>query len=207
MFSISCFQYPRPFKTISSNSEFNRIPEPKTNGGFEITPLPAHYIYNVSTWRDWRIDYFSHNPDQIDWHKATNKLLPEPQDTLEIMQRELKYFSYESTTSIVRSFHGLVLSKGSDMEAYIAAIGSEICRVNYYIEETELSSREQQRARSLRKIFSIMREGHKQYISLDFEKGRFEFFNERGEHQGEFYFDGNCSSEPRTDPQHQLHLK
>lgn len=205
LFSISCFQRPNPFITIDNNSDFDRLPEPKTNGGFEISSLPRQYIHNIASWQRWRIDFFSHHQDQIDWSRAENDLLPEPQFTMEIMEQELKNNNIKVIPT--QALHQLILSKGDDKVACISRIGSEICRVNYYIEEKDLSSREQQRRGSLRKIFSIIHNGHKQYISLDFEKGRFEFFNERGEHQGEFFFDGSRSSEARTDPQHQLHLR
>ena len=201
-----CFKYPKPFKQISPAAEN----PPRTNGGLETTPLPPQpYIYNTDTWSQWhknwresQIDFFSHHQDQINWsHADENSLLPEPQFTMEIIQQELKNNNIKVTT--IQALHQLILSKGDDKIACITRIGSEICRVNYYIEEKDLSSREHQRTGSLRKIFSIMRDGHKQYISLDFEKGRFEFCNEQGTHLGEYYFDGSPSSGPKSD--HCLH--
>lgn len=204
-FFVECSQRPKPFKPFNDETEYNRLPEPKIDGGFEISPLPKSYIYDVSTWHEWRIDYFSKNPDQIDWSYATSDLLPEPQFTQEIIQQELKNNNIKDTTT--QALHQLILSNDSGAKvACIDRIGTEICHVNYYIEEKTLANRERLFSNSKRKIFSIIHNKHKQYISLDFEKGRFEFFNERGEHQGEFYFDGSRSSKSRTDPQHQLHL-
>ena len=205
-----CFKYPKPFRPISPAAEN----PPRTDGGLETTPLPPRpYIYNTDTWNKWRndwresqIDFFSCHPDKIDWSHATNDLLPEPQFMLEIMKQELKNNHIKVTT--IQALHQLILSKGADKIACITRIGSEICRVNYYIEEKDLSSREHQRTGSLRKIFSIIRNGHKQYISLDFEKGVFEFFNEHGIHQGEYYFNGSfIEGSIRKDEAHQLHFE
>lgn len=207
LFSISCFQRPNPFITIDNNSDFDRLPDPKTNGGFEISSLPRQYIHNIASWQRWRIDFFSHHQDQIDWSQAENDLLPEPQITKEIIQQELKNNNIKVTPT--QELHKLILLNGPGAkEACIDRIGTEICLANYYIEEKKLSSREQQRRRSLRKIFSIIRDGHKQYISLDFEKGVFEFFNEYGIHQGEYYFNGSfIEGSIRKDVDHQLHFE
>ena len=94
--------------------------------------------------------------------------------------------------AIVLLFHRVVMAsfKHTEMTAYCREIGKKVCEVNYYQHEKDLSNKEQQHCKSLRCIYSITKNGQKQYISLDFHKGMFEFHDESGRHLGEFLFDG-----------------
>lgn len=97
------------------------------------------------------------------------------------------------SNAIALLFHKVVmhsLKTHPDMTAYCKKIGKRVCEVNYYQYEKDLSSKEQQRCASLRCIYGIIKNGEKQYISLDFHKGMFEFHDFSGRHLGEFYFDG-----------------
>jgi len=86
-----------------------------------------------------------------------------------------------------------------EKEAYCVYVGDRICLENYYVKEPILSSSEQQANGSLRHIYSIRKNGLKQYISFDFEKGMFEFHDNRGVHLGEYLFDGTLNSAPQAD--------
>jgi|GEM_PF-970956 hypothetical protein len=94
--------------------------------------------------------------------------------------------------AIVLFFHRVVLpSKNKkEMTAYCREIGGKVCQANHYQHESELTNCEQQTSHSLREIYSIVKNGVKQYISFDFHKGMFEFHDEKGNHLGEFMFDG-----------------
>lgn len=94
--------------------------------------------------------------------------------------------------AIVLFFHRIVMpSKGrNEMTAYCKKIGKKVCEQNYYQYEGELSTNEQKACGSLREIYSIVKNGEKQYISLDFHKGMFEFHDKKGIHLGEYLFDG-----------------
>lgn len=94
--------------------------------------------------------------------------------------------------AIALLFHRVVMAsfKHTEMTAYCREIGKKVCEVNYYQHEKDLSNKEQQHCKSLRCIYSITKNGQKQYISLDFHKGMFEFHDESGRHLGEFLFDG-----------------
>ncbi|MGP1459981.1 MAG: hypothetical protein ACTTKF_00170 [Bacteroides sp.] len=94
--------------------------------------------------------------------------------------------------AIVLFFHRIVMASKSkaEMTAYCKEIGRKVCEANYYHDEPELTSCEQQTSGSQREIYSIVKNGVKQYISFDFHKGMFEFHDEKGNHLGEFMFDG-----------------
>lgn len=94
--------------------------------------------------------------------------------------------------AITLFFHCVVLPSKSkaEMIAYCKQIGKKVCTANYYKYEPKLSSCEEKACGSLRKIYSIVKAGKKQYISLDFHKGMFEFHDDQGIHLGEYLFDG-----------------
>ena len=94
--------------------------------------------------------------------------------------------------AITLFFHRVVLPSKSkaEMIAYCKQIGEKVCQANYYQFEYELSNEEKQACGSQRKIYSICKDGKKQYISLDFHKGMFEFHDDQGIHLGEYLFDG-----------------
>ncbi|WP_314918355.1 hypothetical protein [Capnocytophaga gingivalis] len=100
---------------------------------------------------------------------------------------------HKKQNGIALFFHQVVMpSKGhNEMTAYCKKIGKKVCEQNYYQYENELSTNEQQVCGSLREIYSIInKKGEKQYISLDFHKGMFEFHDKKGKHLGEYLFDG-----------------
>lgn len=101
-----------------------------------------------------------------------------------------KYHKKQNCIALV--FHNIVMPSfdHKDRTAYCKEIGGRICQANYYRYEANLSSKEQENCRSLRYIYSIVKNGEKQYISLDFHKGMFEFHDEKGIHLGEYLFDG-----------------
>ena len=99
---------------------------------------------------------------------------------------------HKKQNGIALFFHQVVMpSKGrNEMTAYCKEIGKKVCEQNYYQYENELSTNEQQVCGSLREIYGIVKNGEKQYISLDFHKGMFEFHDKKGIHLGEYFFDG-----------------
>lgn len=84
------------------------------------------------------------------------------------------------------------------MTSFCKGIGDRICKANYYQYEAALTQAEQKACGSQRRIYSILKDNRKQYISLDFHKGMFEFHNHRGEHLGEFHFDGTQNKGSET---------
>ena len=94
---------------------------------------------------------------------------------------------------------------GGEKEGYIREIGTRLCQANYYTYDREVSDKNKERSGYgvLRVIFSIIgRQGKKQYISLDFEKGMFEYYDYLGRHMGEYRFDG--SNNKRAERSHDI---
>ncbi|CAD6882449.1 hypothetical protein [Methylomonas albis] len=78
--------------------------------------------------------------------------------------------------------------------ALIQSIADRIAKLNGYKFNPNLSTSNQIKSKSYRKIYeSICENGKKIYLSVDFEKGAFELCNHEGEHQGEIKFDGEKS--------------
>ena len=111
---------------------------------------------------------------------------------------------HKKQNGIALFFHQVVMpSKGrNEMTAYCKEIGKKVCEQNYYQYENELSTNEQRACQSLREIYSIVKKGENQYISLDFHKGMFEFHDKKGIHLGEYFFDGTLNKDP--DAKHNL---
>lgn len=193
--SLQCFP-----KEIE-NAVFHQLDEPRTIAGFKQPQVLPEYIYNKKRWQIWRNNWFVNHQDKIDWSEATNDLFPLPKIIESILKRELTKHKLTHDTDFVTQFHDKVMKhKGRDLVAYAEEIGAEICKSNYYVYESDLSKNEQKVSRSLRKIFSIKnKEKKKQYISIDFAHGMFEFFDEHGQHKGEFRFDGSFNSESEDD--------
>lgn len=197
--------------TLRDEVTFAGIDEPRAHTGYSNhKPFPV-FVGNRTAWELWHREWYTAHPTDIDWSEAINDWLPRQDMVLEILKRELllKFIEAGSEVevakrklasiaeeNIVHEFHRQVMAhKGDALEAYASKIGGEICRCNYYTLEKELSSLEHQKADSLREIYSIVnRNDKRQFISIDFGHGMFEFHNEKGEHLGEFRFDGSYNS-------------
>lgn len=130
----------------------------------------------------------------VDFHdqlrnKATSKL--------ELNKEEIfpmKQYSKELGELYYNQISRTGLPDKSEMTRY----GKEIALRNGYIYTKELSSKNQTYFRSLRTIFK--RSDGKYYLSIDYEKGAFEVFNEIPIHIGEFKFTGefNQVAQPKN---------
>lgn len=118
--------------------------------------------------------------------------------------RRCKEIAEQLDKNVGVTFHAKVMSdKYGSREALAESIGTEICEMNFYVFEKTLTKNERKTSKSHRKIFSIInKNGVKQYISIDFAHGMFEFHNHKGEHLGEFRFNGMLNSP--SDPTHNL---
>lgn len=199
-----------------SKADFDCETEPKCYNGFdngcENLQLPCVYVKCIASWYAWRRKWFQDNPHLIDWSQAEESFLPCPKAINSILKRELMQHGINpeniARKELVFQFEKKVLShkaRNGMREAYIRQIGEEICLANFYKFEPEISTFNQQQKKSLRAIYSIRnKEGKKQYISLDFEKGMFEYHNEHGDHLGEYHFEG--TSNKKAEPDHRLLL-
>lgn len=105
-------------------------------------------------------------------------------------------------------FHSYVMNshpRGGDRQGYTNKIGAIICKANYYVELTDLAKLEKEaspagRMNTQRTIYGIKSVDNKwKFISFDFEKGMFEFYDDDGTHLGEYRFDGSQNASNQTD--------
>ncbi len=194
------------------DEEWDGIDEFKRLYGFKPEALVDSYVYTVGQWHEGRAGYYSDNQDKYEWKEAC--FLPNVMYSNDLLEEEIyahglgdefeetkHKFNGNRERAVAEVFHKSVMARhGGALEGYVKEIGEKICKANFYRFEKELSSSEQRRRGSLRKIYSLVgKDGEKQYISLDFLHGMFEFHDSKGEHLGEFRFTGMMNSGPSPD--------
>ena len=200
------------FNIMESEEEFSQKEYPRDLSGF------GYAVCNLSHWTEWHRAWYAEHPKEIDWTDAGNGWMPRLDLTLKILRRELlKKFEEKNDSQeaqllllqisdecVAHEFHEKVMRhQGKRLEAFASEIGRKICVSNYYTHEKELSAMEHRIAKSLRQIYSIIGpHGRRQFISIDFRHGMFEFHDEDGNHLGEFRFDGTWNSD--ADSSHSL---
>ena len=181
--------YPSFAKQIDIQ-HFEGLDKHKGYAGFEFPTSCNPYIKCEASWHKWKIDWFSQNQNLINW--KDDEFLPNKKYSNQILFEEIEKYgkidkwekSYKKDT--VTAFYEEIMKHkgaGTGKEAYIEEIGKNICLSNFYTFEEDLARKERNATNSFRKIFSISNSnGKKQYISLDFEKGMFEYHNDKGKH-------------------------
>lgn len=189
--------------------EFVLIEGNKGFAGFDyFSPdIPYDYVKCVVSWYNWRIKWMAHHPEDIKW--TDDNFLPNKHYSNLILREELEKVKGRFDRSrYVDLFYEHVMKPkkaGGEKEGYIREIGTRLCQANYYTYDREVSDKNKERSGYgvLRVIFSIIgRQGKKQYISLDFEKGMFEYYDYLGRHMGEYRFDG--SNNKRAERSHDI---
>lgn len=205
---MQCFCQRPNISTLHDERDFLNKEKPRTGTGYYNSKQVIDFVGNIEEWENWHKEWFIKHPESIDWSHSSNDLFPRPDLIIKILRRELlKNFLNENNSkkahdvsqimdvNVANEFHEHVMKhKGDKLEAYASIIGCEICQCNFYKFEKDLSDLEQQYAKSLRNIYSIIKNGKMQFISIDFKHGMFEFHDENGAHQGEFRFDGSFNS-------------
>ncbi|WP_312296767.1 hypothetical protein [Chryseobacterium sp.] len=158
-------------------------------------------VFDVLSWHLWKNSFYRENPHLYIWKSNDHKFLPNKTFSDSILEREIRLHGKidkipENQNSIGLTFHNEVMKlKGPEIQAYTIQIATEIAEANFYKFEKQLSANEKEHTKSPRKIFStVNQEGEKIYLSLDHAHGMFELHNFRGEHLGEFKFDGSFNS-------------
>lgn len=195
------------FTTLATDLEFSTKEVPHARSGYSNPMMVDCFVNDLNGWEEWHREWYASHQEQIDWNDSPNNWLPRIDLINKILRRELVSCLGEeeveriSEGTIVNVFYNHVMKhKGAETHAYAKKIGSEVCLCNYYVFEHELSSLEHQASGSLRAIFSIInREGQRQFISIDFKHGMFEFLDRKGKHVGEFRFDGSPNSGEEED--------
>jgi hypothetical protein len=204
LFPNLIYAIPGLVKSFISMKEFNERFSTNHFGysGFEFNCDFLPYVKCNESWHLWKIQWYREHPETIDWNKK-DTFLANKEYSNEILKKEIEKHGKGDLlkgNNLTTIFYDEVMKhKGPELEAYTNEIGRRIAEANYYTFEPFLSSSEQKRKRSFRKIFSLIAgNGSKQYISLDFEKGMFEYHNYRGEHLGEYRFDGIKSKDSES---------
>ena len=178
---------------------------------FGIPAILQPYTYDYQSYNNWQADWYRMNPSDITW-SADSPFLPNMEYVEKVLEDELiKAGIYKYTVGDVQdsrvhklaiAFHDKVMRmEGDKLRAYTQEIGGKICLGNAYTFEKQLSENERKACGKVRSIYSIEKNGVKQYISLDIGHGMFEFHDKSGTHLGEFHFDGsfNKPADPTGD--------
>lgn len=192
-----------------SNSDWDKIANCKIDYGLQ-NDSNENYCTSEKEWQAERIKFYAENPDKIDW--SQDEWFPNK----EWSERLLKEFINDRTTSlegassnsndVENQAHDKLSRMGAELQAKISVLGADLCLGNFYFEEKKLSEKERKLCGgSRRRIFSITKNSKKQYISLDFAHGMFEYHNSSGEHLGEYGFLGRKNSD--ADKSHNLKSK
>lgn len=193
-----------------TQASWDTIKPPKAYAGFKKELEYAPYIYSKKTWMEWRVESFQH----LDYFQSTSSCDERYLPNVEFSNLFLSYIvSCEKDLELSITESALLESilptdtkyivdnvfypkmmkvmRPKEREAFITFIGGLICLMNGYKYEVELSNKEEKRCKSKRKIYSKLETPrHKQYISLDFKHGMFEYHDHHGKHLGEYRFNG-----------------
>jgi hypothetical protein len=178
--------------------------------GFDFPEKKQPYVGCNICWHAWKRNWLTSHQKEIIWPKEIdeNRFLPNKFNSDLILYTEIIKFEQEESVRKKEKvvfdksnpgliFHDKVMrSKGGDLAAFTKEIGGKIASINFYIFDADLSKNESIAfGGTLRTIYKLIGEdGLYKYISLDHKHGMFEFHNHKGEHLGEYKFDGSFTS-------------
>lgn len=155
------------------------------------------YVHCPTSHFDWYAEWLCLHQDEIIWDE-NKPWLPNTEKIEEILLSELKDENISlpeklDENTVCNLFYEKIMrnKSGDEPEAYIKRIARQILKANFYREEKELTKSEKKSCGSKRLIYSIVNSaGNKQYISIDFKHGMFEYHDAKGVHLGEHRFNG-----------------
>jgi hypothetical protein len=196
-----CKDQTEPFCKTLQELNHHPIHKIKYNGIISCSSPNIYFVNSYDKRHELLIFYCSNATSRIKWHINNHAFLPnltysnlylaercgiELDTDLKERTNQVTQYSKEYCDGGYKDF-----LSGRTIEAHAEEIGKEIARRNFYKFEAELSRQEQSLRKSLRKIFSLSKNGQNMYLSIDFEKGNcFELCDWKGKHLGEFRFDG-----------------
>lgn len=196
---------------IQNVENFDEKPLPRSKGGFwHEDVIGDEFLYNKETIDSWHRKWFLENPDKIDWSESHNAVFPCLEAIITILCAELHKKNIKiipNSNDITNAFYDLIVKGMSPTEriSYSEIVGSMICRANYYRRERELEKLEEHKGNKKAKVvFSIIRKGKYQFLSIDTQHCMFELCDEKGDHMGELRFDGSPNGGNTIDPSHSL---
>lgn len=195
---------------LKNQNEFSQKVEPKTKGGFSHQYVQGtFYVCDKKTIDAWHYRWFLNNPEMIDWEESPNNIFPCYEATLHILQKELRNHGRNinvNSRDVINSFHDTMKHLNNhDRIDSAKRIGVNICQTNYYKREKELERLEQSKGNKKAKIiFSLLKEGKYQFLSIDTQHCMFELCDDKGDHIGELRFDGSPNGNETREVHHGL---
>ncbi|MGB0931301.1 MAG: hypothetical protein ACPGVB_11020 [Chitinophagales bacterium] len=189
VFQFFVYQFLQSTLSEQTNFEDLTVANASTTGlvGLELSEIPIRkYIYNLFSLWEFYCYYYSNHPEDIDW-KGRNALPNTLYSNLYLIAMYNQKYPGNAHLSDKEKLNDFCTDKIRSIRSNrgdLVEIAREIAHRNYYKENTELSSQEQQLKGSFRTIFEIEKQGTKQYLSLDYENGLFELCGENGNHIG-----------------------
>lgn len=192
--------------------DFIKKSAPKIKGGFryDASPTDGSYVYNKETIDEWHDSWFIGHPERIDWTIHKNEIWPRFDRTVEIMRDELKRKGMkipQTDKGICTAFHESVMKPLDEREriSLSKTISEKVCKANYYQRESELEKLEATHGNSRAEmIFSIKKDGKYQFLSVDKQHGMLELCDDKGQHKGEWRFDGTSNGKDTEETDHGL---
>lgn len=203
LFYSSMFQLPslvstEPFTKTSFDHQFSGTHYGYT--GFYQDNSTSKYVHSPDSHFKWVCDWLCLHQDEIKWNTTEtwlpNKVKIEKILLSELSKQRIRVPDNPTEDEICNLFYEDVMKKksGDSPEAYIQDVASRILETNYYIREEELTRKEAQMCDSKRLIFSVINpDKKKQYISIDYKHGMFEYHDQNGKHLGEYRFNGQLN--------------
>lgn len=196
---------------IGNTEEFETKPVPRIHGGFCYDGCDIdNYVFDKQSINKWHNQWFLDNPDVINWKKYNNAIWPRYDRTIEILRQELSNANKaipSDDKDIANLFHHEVM-KPLDVRERISKsriIGATICEANYYHREEELERLEVDCGNiHAERIYAIKKDGKYQFLSIDIQHGMFELCDDKGDHLGEFRFDGTPNGNNTIEVDHGL---
>ncbi|OGU80685.1 MAG: hypothetical protein A2W11_01230 [Ignavibacteria bacterium RBG_16_35_7] len=206
------FATPNLFNEIASKEVFDEQFASEHHGysGIDYLTHPSPYVKCEISWNEWKCSWLQNHQHEVSWVNVNDEFLPNKKFSDEIIWKEVEVHSKHldlnkySGNRTSAFYEEIMKKKGPATAAYSRQVGSRIAKTNYYKLEKELSNKERKiSGNSLRTIFSLIGSNGKiKYISIDHKHGMFEYHNHKGDHLGEFRFDGTPNS--GVDPSHSL---
>jgi len=184
------------------------VDEHMGNCDFKFESTDTLFIYWDESWNNWTINWKREHTVEIITSDISDYFLPNKEFSTKLLKKELttrtlknrrtsenplEILKKEYNDDVGLAFHNEIMKLNSrgDLMGYAFKIGDAILNANFYKFESILTSSESKAFGSLRRIYSLERDHTKQYISIDFEKGMFEYHDYKGIHLGEYRFDGS----------------
>ena len=199
------------FTKLSSETDFYEKSEPRTRGGFRCEDIvDEEYVCDKTSIDSWHRKWFLGHPDKIDWSGSYNDVFPciEAINTILCAELDKRHKKVSHVcNNITNDFYDLIVRGMSpnDRISYSEEVGSLICRANYYRRERELEKLEEHYGNEkARVIFSIVKNGKYQFLSIDTQHCMFELCDDKGEHVAELRIDGTLNGSDTKEIDHSL---